>query len=318
MKKSNCILPFTCFLLDPVAAAFQQAVIIAQTGKVATKQASQLFGFNNYAEDSSKRKILQYVFAGSLLSPSIAQAMYTDPATKILLPEQGEIEAAIPPVFEDNPFEGLDKTSFSRLDQTPDAIFYQDPRFTEHVDDNAVQMMAQFISNDVLRENDSVLDLCTSWTSHIDKNTVEKLNIKRVSGLGMNEEEMKQNSILNDYAVVDLNARADVKLPYEDETFNVVLCQLSIDYLIHPLEVMKEVGRVLKPGGKVVILFSNRLFIQKVRRLFQTTVVYSSVRAVILRLTVKSHLVLCCFIHRLLDCGQVKMMSTMFTLWVVT
>ncbi len=43
----------------------------------------------------------------------------------------------------------------------------------------------------------------------------------------------------------------------------VVLCQLSIDYLIRPLEVLKDVGRVLKPGGKVHILFSNRLFLSK-------------------------------------------------------
>jgi SAM-dependent methyltransferase len=200
-----------------------------------------------------------------LISPKIAQAMYTDPATRIVLPERGEIESAIPSNFDDNPFEGLDKSSFGRLDQTPDTVFYKDPRFTEHVDDNAVQVMTNYISSkEVLGENDSVLDLCTSWTSHIDKKTVEKLNIKRIAGLGMNEEEMKQNTILNDYALVDLNVSPDVKLPYEDGSFNVVLCQLSIDYLIHPLNVMKEVSRVLKPGGKVVILFSNRLFIQKV------------------------------------------------------
>ena len=191
--------------------------------------------------------------------------MYTDPATRIVLPERGEIESAIPATFEDNPFEGLDKSSFGRLDQTPDTVFYKDPRFTEHVDDNAVQVMTDYISSkEVLGENDSVLDLCTSWTSHIDKKTVEKLNIKRIAGLGMNEEEMKKNPILNDYALVDLNVSPDVKLPYEDGSFNVVLCQLSIDYLIHPLNVMKEISRVLKPGGKVVILFSNRLFIQKV------------------------------------------------------
>ena len=91
----------------------------------------------------------------------------------------------------------------------------------------------------------------------------QKLNLKRVTGLGMNEEELKANSVLTDYSVVDLNVKPDVKLPYEDNSFDVVLCQLSIDYLIHPLDVMKEVSRVLKPGGGVHILFSNRLFIQK-------------------------------------------------------
>ena len=123
--------------------------------------------------------------------------------------------------------------------------------------------MTRYISNDVLRPNDSVLDLCSSWTSHILKDKVGD-QLKRVSGLGMNEDELKANAILTDYSVVDLNVKPDVKLPYDDSSFDVVLCQLSIDYLIYPLNVLKEVGRVLKPGGKVVILFSNRLFIQKV------------------------------------------------------
>jgi SAM-dependent methyltransferase len=46
-------------------------------------------------------------------------------------------------------------------------------------------------------------------------------------------------------------------------TFDVVLCQLSIDYLTKPLQVLKEVGRILKVGGTVHILFSNRLFLSK-------------------------------------------------------
>jgi len=54
-----------------------------------------------------------------------------------------------------------------------------------------------------------------------------------------------------------------VKLPYEDESFDVIVLQLSIDYLIHPLEVLKEASRVLKKGGKIAILFSNRLFLSK-------------------------------------------------------
>jgi SAM-dependent methyltransferase len=41
------------------------------------------------------------------------------------------------------------------------------------------------------------------------------------------------------------------------------LCQLSIDYLTKPLQVCREVLRVLRPGGTVHILFSNRLFLSK-------------------------------------------------------
>jgi len=120
----------------------------------------------------------------------------------------------------------------------------------------------------VLTKGDAVLDLCTSWTSHINPSTVKDLELRRVAGLGMNEEEMKGNAILTEYNVVDLNSKgsgggkADL-LPYEKESFDVVICQLSIDYLVRPLEVMDDVWRVLRPGGKVVILFSNRVFLEK-------------------------------------------------------
>jgi ubiquinone/menaquinone biosynthesis C-methylase UbiE len=74
----------------------------------------------------------------------------------------------------------------------------------------------------------------------------------------MNEDELKKNPILTDYAVRDLNE--DATLPYEDNTFDVVTNAVSVDYLTKPLEMMKEVHRVLKPGGLAVMSFSNRCF----------------------------------------------------------
>lgn len=65
-----------------------------------------------------------------------------------------------------------------------------------------------------------------------------------------------------EWTVMDLNTN-NVKLPYTDASFDVVLLQLSIDYLIYPLEVLKETSRVLKPNGRIAILFSNRLFLSK-------------------------------------------------------
>jgi len=187
-----------------------------------------------------------------------------------MLPLEGEIENAFPLdsdwMDSDNPFSSLSSSDFNRLDTKPDSIFYAEPRIVEHVDSNAVQIMTDYIENSALNKNDSVLDLCTSWTSHISPATVQTLQLERVSGLGMNADEMSQNSILNDFVVMDLNnstATQKIKLPYPDKSFNVVLCQLSIDYLIRPFEVMEDVWRVLKPGGKIVILFSNRLFLEK-------------------------------------------------------
>ena len=35
---------------------------------------------------------------------------------------------------------------------------------------------------------------------------------------------------------------------------------VSVDYLIRPLEIFKEVNRVLRPGGKFILSQSNRCF----------------------------------------------------------
>jgi SAM-dependent methyltransferase len=61
----------------------------------------------------------------------------------------------------------------------------------------------------------------------------------------MNEAELQRNGALSDYAVADLNANP--VLPYPDNTFDVVTNAVSVDYLTRPLEVMREVQRVLKP-----------------------------------------------------------------------
>lgn len=83
----------------------------------------------------------------------------------------------------------------------------------------------------------------------------------RISGTGMNALELKANDQLTDYVARNLNE--EPVLPYEDGSFDVVTCVVSIDYLIHPVEVLKEVRRVLRPGGKVIISQSNRCFPSK-------------------------------------------------------
>jgi Methyltransferase domain len=192
--------------------------------------------------------------------PPSANAVYSDPKTGVRFPEEGEISMAIPTDWTgvENPLDGDEKNQLSRLDKTPDSEFYSDPRFVEHVDENAVILMTEYITTQAVKTGDSVLDLCSSWTSHLDINRVQP---KRMAGLGMNSKELSANPALTEWTVSDLNANP--KLPYEDASFSVALCQLSIDYLSRPLDVLKEVGRVLQPGGRVYILFSNRLFIQK-------------------------------------------------------
>lgn len=211
------------------------------------------------------RRIFLVDFALTLIGlnalQSPAHGMTSDKKTGIALPDPGEIEKAIPDNWEmiDNPFDGGEiKSLFGRLDTQPDNIFYADPRFVEHVDNNAVRLLSDYVSNEAIGEGDSVLDLCSSWTSHFEST---QKNVNMFAGLGMNAKEMEANAALTEFVVQDLNRKPE--LPYRDGSFDTIICQLSIDYLVSPLQVMQEASRVLRPGGKIHILFSNRLFLSK-------------------------------------------------------
>jgi SAM-dependent methyltransferase len=54
-------------------------------------------------------------------------------------------------------------------------------------------------------------------------------------------------------------ASADVQqgLPFKDQSFTSIDCQHVIEHVEHPLFLMKECHRVLKPGGKAVIVTPN-------------------------------------------------------------
>ena len=107
-----------------------------------------------------------------------------------------------------------------------------------------------------------MLDLCSSWVSHLPSwyADIPPQNRETV-GIGMQAEELAQNKQLTKGIVQDLNTSP--RLPFQDKSFDVVLCQLSIDYLTKPVEVIKEAGRILSDDGALYISFSNRVFIEK-------------------------------------------------------
>ena len=138
-----------------------------------------------------------------------------------------------------------------------------------HIDDGAIKALTAFYAKTFPPPSPGVafLDVCSSWISHYPP--AYTAASCRVSGLGMNEDELKRNGALSDYAVKDLNA--DPKLPYADASFDVVTNAVSVDYLTKPLDMMKEVNRVLKPGGLAIMSFSNRCFPTKAIAIWTST-----------------------------------------------
>lgn len=102
----------------------------------------------------------------------------------------------------------------------------------------------------------------SSWRSHVPQN----LKLDSLIGFGLNREEMLQNPQLTDHVIHDLNR--DPSLPLIDNEFDAVICTVSVEYLIHPFEVFREIARILKPDGFFIVTFSNRWFPPKVIRIW--------------------------------------------------
>ncbi len=147
----------------------------------------------------------------------------------------------------------IPEDAFRRYDETPDEEFYRTPRLVTHIDDRAIAAVTQ-LYREFFPPGGEVLDLMSSWISHLPP----EVEYRSVIGLGMNEVELRRNPRLDAYVVQNLNTNP--YLPFGDAEFDGCGICVSIDYLTRPIEVLREVGRVLKIDAPLVITFSNRCF----------------------------------------------------------
>jgi hypothetical protein len=160
-----------------------------------------------------------------------------------------------------NPTDFFSNEPFMRTDEDEDSIFYTKPRLVNHIDDKAIAII-RGIYDEILHKGAKVLDLMSSWRSHVP----QTLQLDSLIGLGLNREEMLQNPQLTEHVIHNLNS--DPLLPFGDDVFDAVICTVSVEYLIHPKEVFREVARILKPDGYFVVSFSNRWFPPKVIKIW--------------------------------------------------
>jgi SAM-dependent methyltransferase len=149
------------------------------------------------------------------------------------------------------------KDAYSRLDESDDLEFYSRDRLVSHLDSLALSTVEKLIGTLVVEESPAILDLMAGWDSHIPGD----LRSREAVGLGLNENELRENKVLSEAVIHDLNK--DPYLPFPDNRFDAVVNTVSVDYMTKPAEVFKEVGRVLKPGGLFLVIFSNRMFPEK-------------------------------------------------------
>ncbi|RJR19654.1 MAG: methyltransferase domain-containing protein [Desulfobacteraceae bacterium] len=155
--------------------------------------------------------------------------------------------------------------SYERINETDDAFFYKTDRFVNHLDSLALQTVEDVIGSLIIEEKPVILDLMAGWDSHVPS----WLKPGKVIGLGLNENELKSNKILDKYILHDVNRNPS--LPFPDAGFDAVINTVSVDYMTRPVEVFKEAGRILKPGGLFLVVFSNRMFPEKAVKLWRNS-----------------------------------------------
>lgn len=100
----------------------------------------------------------------------------------------------------------------------------------------------------------AILDVMSGCLCHLPPD----LPFRRVVGIGTDAKTLAQNPFLDDWRVLDLNR--DPALPFVTGEFEAATICTGLHCLTRPIEVLREIGRVLQPGAPLIIAFSRRAF----------------------------------------------------------
>lgn len=156
----------------------------------------------------------------------------------------------------------LSDTDRRKIDAGDDTRFYDSPRFVTHADDEFTSRLTTVYGSEIA-PGDRVFDAMSSWVSFLPDTSLEY-----VVGHGLNEAELEANDRLDEYFLQDFNR--DRTLPLEANSFDVICCALSVQYLQYPGEVFSEFGRVLTSEGAAIVSFTDRMFPTKAVRAWRT------------------------------------------------
>jgi SAM-dependent methyltransferase len=150
----------------------------------------------------------------------------------------------------------LTESQRRKWDSSDDAMFYAQPRFVHHLDAAFRQRLTQ-LYRERIPAGAVVLDLMSSWVSHLP----DDVAYASVIGHGLNAKELGANPRLERSWVQNLNR--DQQLPLESSSVDATLIVAGWQYLQQPEAVAAELLRVTRPGGQLIVAFSNRMFFTK-------------------------------------------------------
>ncbi|WP_036488706.1 class I SAM-dependent methyltransferase [Myxosarcina sp. GI1] len=102
--------------------------------------------------------------------------------------------------------------------------------------------------------HETVLDIACG-TGELERLLLQQNPQQRITGVDLSEEMLKvARQKLSEYSQVSWKAASASELPLCNSCFDVVICANSFHYFEDPQGSLKEIQRVLKPNGRVIIL----------------------------------------------------------------
>lgn len=150
----------------------------------------------------------------------------------------------------------LSESQRRKWDNSDDALFYAEPRFVHHLD-GAFRQRLTALYRERIPAGAVVLDLMSSWVSHLP----EEITYARVIGHGLNGKELAANPRLDRHWLQNLNLNQH--LPLDDASVDATLIVAGWQYLQYPETIAAELLRITRPGGQLIVAFSNRMFFTK-------------------------------------------------------
>jgi SAM-dependent methyltransferase len=150
----------------------------------------------------------------------------------------------------------LSEAQRRKWDTSDDKLFYAEPRFVQHLDEAFRARLTQ-LYRDRLPPRGVLLDLMSSWVSHLPDDVI----YERVIGHGLNEKELAANPRLDSHWLQNLNVNQEI--PLKSSSVDAVLIVAGWQYLQYPEAVASELLRITRPGGQLIVSFSNRMFFTK-------------------------------------------------------
>lgn len=161
-----------------------------------------------------------------------------------------------------NCVQGLHKKAFTQASSEPEEDFWgrQD---LDSLMDMGARTAVTALYRTTLPVGGRTLDVMSGALSHLPEDAV----FQEFIGLDVSKPALEANKALTSSIVQNLNETAT--LPFEDASFDGVLLCDGLAYLTKPQQVLEEIARVLRPGGPLIVSFSDRFVPAKAVAIWQ-------------------------------------------------